>query len=119
MITMALFWLWMLMMFMMMQTSSPGQNKEPEPPPKIERLAVLRRDFVDPSAPQTILVSASLATHMRLTRGGKTWEIGGRGEPVEGFYWQFVSPIHLQNGLVAYSTDDLLAIDRERREHAE
>mgnify|MGYP001614728442 CR=1 FL=1 len=69
MIMMALLWLWILMMFMTMQTSSPGQNKEPEPPPKIERLAVLRRDFVDPSAPQTILVSASLATHLRLVDG--------------------------------------------------
>ena len=70
MIMMALLWLWILMVFMTMQTSSPGQREEPEPLPKIERLAVLRRDFVDPSAPQTILVSVSLATHLRLPRGG-------------------------------------------------
>ena len=112
MIMIGLLWLWVSMLLVMMHHSSPGQGqREVLLPPKIERLAFVRRDFVDPGAPQRILVTAHIPTHLRITREGETYELGGEGKPVGGFVLRFAEPFRLRDGRLARSTDDLLAQD--------
>ena len=89
------------------------ERQTAEAAPVIAPLAWLRREFVDPSAPDIVLMSAMISTHARITRGRKMWEVGGIGEPVQTYQLKFSQPIRLRNGQMAYSTDDLLARDRK------
>ena len=85
------------------------------PPVREESLAWVKRDFVDPAAPSVVLFSTRIATHARLTQGRRTWEVGGQGYPVQDVVLRFYEPIRLQNGTLAWSTDDLLARDGEEQ----
>ena len=111
-----IFWAMIILflpMFLMLQQSAYQQRQQSEEPaPAIEYLAVLRRDFVDPDAPDRVLAGSMVPTHARITRGGKTWEVGGMGEPIQTVRLQFTAPVRLRSGALAYSTDDLLAKDK-------
>ena len=112
MIFLAIIILFLPMLMTLQQTANQQRQRTGEPPPIIEHLAFIRRDFVDPSVPNIVLVSMLIPTHARIIREGKTWEIGGQGEPVQTVQLTFREPFRLRNGQMAYSTDDLLAKDK-------
>ena len=112
-----IFWamivLFLPMLLMLQQPAYQKRQQFEEPSPTIEHLAFLRREFVDPAAPDIVLAAFRVSTHARITRGRKTWEVGGIGEPVQAVRLEFKTPLRLRNGTLVYSTDELLAKDKK------